>query len=58
MIKHENPFVEAMKFTKERNNQLALKEQEKIDEKVKSREAFMKKYYATPVIGTLTVGGK
>ena len=45
MIKHENPFVEAMKFTKERNNQLALKEQEKIDEKVKSREAFMKKYY-------------
>lgn len=45
MIKRENTFVEAMKFLRERNNQLAAKDEQKINERVESHADFLKKYY-------------
>ena len=45
MIKRENTFVEAMKFLHERNNQLAAKDEQKINERVESHADFLKKYY-------------
>jgi hypothetical protein len=45
MIKRENTFVEAMKFLKERNAQLALKEEQKINDRIKSHSEFLKEYY-------------
>ena len=45
MIKRENTFVEAMKFIRERENMLATKDQQKIDNRVKDHTQFLNEYY-------------
>lgn len=43
--KRENAFVEAMKFIKDRNNKLAEKDEQNINERVESHSKFLNEYY-------------
>jgi hypothetical protein len=45
MKKRENSFVEAMKFIRERNNMLAEKDEQKINERVQNHAKFLDEYY-------------
>ena len=45
MIKRENAFVEAMKFLRKRNNELAEATNIKAEEKIHAHNEFMQKYY-------------
>ena len=45
MIKRENAFVEAMKFVRERNNELVEENEAKIKERIHEHSKFMNDYY-------------
>lgn len=45
MIKRENAFVEAMKFVRERDNNIAEKDETKINERIQEHAQFLNKYY-------------
>ena len=46
MNRRENAFVEAMKFARERNNELVREDEEKFKEKIDKHTKFMNEYYS------------